>query len=86
MSPYTVEFSRPAQKQLSKLPETIRKKIYARIESLGDNPRPEGCKKLVGAEPLYRLREGDYRIIYQVEDQVLTILVIRIGHRREVYR
>ena len=56
-----------------------------RLDELGENPRPPGSKKLAGAD-FWRTRVGDYRIVYSIEDQVLMVLVIRIGHRREVYR
>ena len=86
MSSYSIEFLKTAKKEIAKLPKDIQQKVSARIADLASNPRPEGCKKLVGAESLYRIREGDYRIIYRVKDQILTIVVIRVGHRREVYR
>jgi mRNA interferase RelE/StbE len=64
--------------------EDVQRRIVAKIETLSNNPRPDGCKKLHG--DIYRVRVGDYRIVYQVRDRELLVLVIRVGHRREVYR
>ncbi|MFZ0943442.1 MAG: type II toxin-antitoxin system RelE/ParE family toxin [Syntrophobacteraceae bacterium] len=86
MIPYRIEFAKPTIKQLAKLPKNIRQRVSDRIGTLAANPRPAGCKKLVGTESLYRLHEGDYRIVYQIEDDVLLVLIIRIGHRGDVYR
>lgn len=72
---------------MSKLPQAIRSRVIARAEALADNPRPHGVKRLTNAEQgTYRVREGDYRIVYDIEDDVLLVLVVRVGHRREVYR
>ncbi len=86
MTRYRIEFAKPAIKQLKKLPRTVRQTIADSIEALADDPRPAESRKLVGIESLYRVPEGDYRIIYRVEDEVLLILVVRIGHRKDVYR
>ncbi len=86
MIPHRIEFAKPTIKQLVKLPKNIRQRISDRIGTLAANPRPIGCKKLADTESLYRLNEGDYRIVYQVEDDVLLVLIIRIGHRGDVYR
>jgi mRNA interferase RelE/StbE len=56
------------------------------MEGLADDPRPHGAKKLVGADRTYRIRVGDYRIVYEIGDEVLVVLVIRVAHRREAYR
>ncbi len=77
---------RVAAKTLATLSKKQRRQIATRIDGLAETPRPRGCEKLQGAEDLYRIRSGNYRIIYQVTDARLLILVIRIGHRREVYR
>ena len=82
--PYTVELTLSAQKQLSKLPNTIAERIEESLLELEENPRPVGCKKLKG-RTAYRIRIGDYRAIYTINDTVLTVIVIKIGHRREVY-
>ncbi len=64
----------------------MRKRIARRIEALATEPRPSGVKKLEGEKDLYRIREGDFRIIYRIEDRILLILVLGIGNRRDVYR
>ena len=86
MSRYQVQILPAADRSLSKLDPRTRRRLADRMTELSLDPRPRGCKKLSGPGECYRVREGDYRIVYQVEDAVLTVLVIRIGHRREVYR
>ena len=83
---YQVLIKDSAQKELAAFPSSIQKRIDTRILSLAENPRPSGVKKLAGDENLYRLRVGDYRIIYQIQDKALLVLVVKVGHRREVYR
>jgi len=84
---YVVEFSPAARRQLRKLDPPILKRILRRIEKLEKQPRPKSAKKLQGSsEPLYRVRESDYRIVYSIEDDRLIVLVVRIGHRGEVCR
>ena len=83
---YRVEFSRPAERQFRALPAEVRRRIAPRVDALADAPRPRGAEKLEGGEDLYRLRVGDYRILYQIRGQVLLILVVRVAHRREEYR
>ena len=83
---YRVEIAPSAQRELSKLPRNVQKRIDERIRALAENPRPAGSRKLEGEDSFHRIRVGDYRIVYQVKDKVLLVLVIRIGHRREVYR
>ena len=83
---YTVELKPAAARDLKAIPERDRKRIKTRIDTLAENPRPHGVKALQGGEGYLRLRVGDYRIIYTVLDQVLLVIVIRIGNRREVYR
>ena len=82
---YQVVFKPAAQRQLRKLTLAIQKDLIALIESLADQPRPLGCKKLKGRQNQYRVRSGDYRIIYSIEDLSLMIRVIKVGHRRDVY-
>ena len=88
MSPslYRVEFKPSAARALRKLDADIQRRVIARVETLAENPRPPGAEKLEGMRDLYRIRVGDYRIIYQVADKVLLVLVVRVGHRRDVYR
>lgn len=82
---YRVEISRRAAKAVSGVDKAARRRILAAIEALAGNPRPAGCKKLAGQES-WRIRVGDYRIVYEIHDRVLLILVVDIGHRREIYR
>jgi mRNA interferase RelE/StbE len=84
VSRYTVRLSKRAQKQLDKLSDSIAEPILNAIESLEDNPRPHGCKKLKGREG-FRIRSGDYRIIYEILDKELIVDVIALGHRRDIY-
>jgi mRNA interferase RelE/StbE len=83
---YSVEITSKALKQLSKIDTRDRRRIAERIEYLKENPYPEGYKKLRGCDDLMRIRQGDYRIIYQVDQGKLVILVVTIGHRRDIYR
>ena len=83
---YQVLIKDSARKELAALSLPLQKRIDTRIRALSENPRPSGVKKLAGDENLYRLRVGDYRIIYQIQDKALLVLVIKISHRREVYR
>ena len=84
MAKYTVSLSKRAQKQLDKLSDAVAEPIFLAIEKLGDNPRPHGCKKLKGRNA-YRIRIGDYRVIYEIFDAQLLVDVIDLGHRREIY-
>jgi len=81
-----IEFARSATKDLRGIDRQWLPKIISAIESLSENPRPSGCKKLVGSEHTYRIRIGDYRVIYDIQDHKLVVYVVRIRHRRDVYR
>ena len=83
---YEIQFKPAAQRQIKKLDKSTRKEIYSCLESLQNDPRHTGVEKLSHQENLYRVRTGDYRIIYQIQDASLVVLVVKIGHRREVYR
>lgn len=87
---YSIEFTPAAEKSLAKVAKRSRpllKKIDQALLSLAENPIPANSKHLVGEEPpLYRVRVGDYRILYQIEDNVLVVLVVHVGHRKDVYR
>ena len=85
MPRYELEVLTAAKRQLAALDGSVRKRVAARIDSLAEEPRPSGCKKLTGSEH-WRIRIGDYRVIYDIDDGRLVVLVIRAGHRREVYR
>lgn len=82
---YSVLVSPAAWRELMKLPQAQQERILTAIESLEMAPRPSGSKKLEDGTD-YRLRVGDYRVIYSVEDAVLRVLIVKVGHRREVYR
>jgi mRNA interferase RelE/StbE len=82
---YSVRLKASAAKELERLPETTRRQIAKRLHALAGTPRPFGAEKLTGAE-LYRVRQGGYRIIYRIDDSILTVPVVRIGNRRDVYR
>lgn len=83
---YSILLAPPAERQLKALTEPVQKRIVKRLRTLKENPRPHGVKKLAGEEDLYRIREGDYRIVYTIQDKKLIILVVKIGDRKEVYR
>lgn len=83
---YRIDFTSDARKHLATLPRKIQEQIGRKIDALADNPRPGQSKRLAGADYLYRVRSGDYRIVYQVEEEVVTVLIVRIGNRRDVYR
>ena len=86
---YRVEFTTAAARQIKKIDRSARDRILAVIESLAHDPRPPASTKLVGEAIAWRVRVGDYRVIYDVDDDVLTVTVtvtvVRAGHRREVY-
>ena len=86
MSRYTVEIARRAVRSLARLPRTEQQRIRAAIDLLADEPRPPGCVALTGEKSTYRVRVGNYRILYEVIDARLVIQVVRVGHRGDVYR
>jgi len=83
---YQIVLTPAARRDLRSLPRTILRRVDAKILALGRDPHPQDAKKLRGQEGFLRVRVGDYRIIYQVEDDHLIVVVVRVGHRREVYR
>jgi mRNA interferase RelE/StbE len=83
---YRIEFSPTAERQFKKLPKEAQARLKHRIDILAENPFPRGVKKLSAEEDLYRLRIGDYRIIYQAQGKALLILILKLGHRKNVYR
>lgn len=85
MAVYSLFFKDSVRKDLDSIAKNDLRRIIERIESLAENPRPLGCEKLSGQEK-YRLRQGNYRIIYSIQDIQLTVWVVKVGHRREVYR
>ncbi len=82
---YGIEIAERALKALKSIPAVSRERIRAAIRSLGEEPRPQGCLKLRDS-PNWRIRVGDYRVLYQIQDRRLVVVVVRIGHRKEVYR
>jgi mRNA interferase RelE/StbE len=85
MKRYTVVLTQTAEKELQKLPVRIIEKIIKLLKSLEENPRPSGCKKLKGYKNLWRVRIGNYRIIYDIDDIILLVDVREIGHRKDIY-
>jgi mRNA interferase RelE/StbE len=85
MEKYKLTFKKSVTKDLRSISKQDLKRIIERFDELSNNPRPVGCEKLSGQER-YRIRQGDYRIIYEIRDDVLVVVVVKVGHRREVYR
>jgi len=82
---YEIEFARSASKELESLESTVVKRIVPKIKKLASEPRPPGCRKIAGSENSWRIRIGDYRVIYRIEDQVLLIQVLAVRHRSKAY-
>jgi mRNA interferase RelE/StbE len=85
MQTYTVFITKSVQKLLNNLPDKIASQLEKTMLSLENNPRPMGYKKLKGREA-YRIRQGNYRIIYEIRDNILTVTIINAGHRKEIYK
>jgi len=85
MARYKIEVKQSAAKELRKIPKASLVRVLDRIASLADNPRPDGSMKLTNQEK-YRLRIGNYRVLYSIEDDILTVYVVKVGHRKDVYR
>jgi mRNA interferase RelE/StbE len=85
MASYDLVFKKSVAKDLRDLPKQDIKRIMRRIRSLADDPRPVGCERLSSLER-YRVRQGSYRIIYEIKDDRLVVLIVKVGHRRDVYR
>ena len=87
MARYSVRLKASAAREIERVePKKIRRQIVQRIGRLADDPRPSGCEKLSGHLDRYRVRQGAYRIVYSIEDAVLIVFVIKVGHRSTVYR
>ena len=86
MAAYEVEVSRTAERQLRKLPRADQERVVRTLLALADDPFPGGCRKLTGYNDVYRVRVGRYRILYSADGGKLVIIILKIGHRREVYR
>ena len=85
MSFYTITFTRPARKEFEKLSLQLETRIFKRIEYLGQEPRPTGCQKLRGQNDLWRIRIGDYRVIYKIDDLKKVVDIIGVRHRKHAY-
>jgi len=85
MTRYKIFFKRSAVKDLEPIPKKDLRRIINRIKSLQEDPRPPGCEKLAGQDR-YRIRQGNYRIVYAVQDQDLTVWIVKVGPRRDIYR
>lgn len=83
---YSVEIAPAAKRQIKKLSKDIQQLVIERLEQLAEIPRPPGVLKMEGEESLYRIRVGDYRIIYEIQDRMLLIVVVKVGHRSRIYR
>jgi mRNA interferase RelE/StbE len=86
MTSYSIEFKKSAKKSLLSLPKPAAQAISLLIDALSENPYPPGHKKLVGSEHTHRIRSGDYRVIYSVFDKRLIVQIVKIGHRKDVYK
>jgi mRNA interferase RelE/StbE len=86
MASYKIEWKNSAYKELQKLPRPMILKVVAAVHDLSSNPYPSGVKKLVGSEYSYRIRLGDYRVVYEVFENRLVIEIVRVRHRKDVYR
>jgi mRNA interferase RelE/StbE len=82
---YRLLVKRSAAREIEGLPKADRQRVVKRIEALGSDPRPVGCEKLSGRE-LYRVRQGSYRIVYEIVEREVVVTVVKVGHRRDVYR
>ena len=85
MESYRLEVKRSAAKEIADLPKAECKRVAAKIQLLASDPRPHGCEKLSGAEK-YRIRRGDYRILYEIDDSTKLVIIVKVGDRKEVYR
>ena len=86
MKRYAVEFTTAAAREIRKLDRQVARRILSQIDGLATEPRPAGCRKLVGEADAWRIRIGEYRVLYEVHDRTLTVSVVRVAHRRDVYR
>ena len=86
MTDYKVSVARSARKSLQAIDRQVSRRIVARLESLAVNPRPPGCAKLEGGSRLWRIRIGDYRVVYEIDEAARTVDVSIVRHRRDVYR
>ena len=86
MAEYSVVFARSARRELEQLDVRVARRIISRIEALGSNPRPPGCVKVQGTDDLWRIRVGDYRVIYAIDDRAHVVDISAVRHRSDAYR
>ncbi len=86
MASYSVELTRTAEKQLRRVAKRDRSRLLDAIEALGTKPRPQGARKLQGYEDIYRIRVGQYRVVHEVIDDRVLVIVLKLGHRKDIYR
>lgn len=85
MDDYRIDFARSARKELEALPDSIAFRVLSRVEKLATTPRPSGCRKLAGSDNLWRIRIGDYRVIYSIDDKQRIVDVNGVRHRKDAY-
>jgi mRNA interferase RelE/StbE len=83
---YQIKIAEDAAKFIRKQDKHIQSQLISNIKALAENPRPPGCKKLQGREELYRIRSGNYRIAYAIKEKILIVFVVRVAHRKDIYR
>ena len=87
MGRYSIRLKQSAAREIEAIePKKVRRQIVSRIQALAEEPRPRGCEKLSGYSDRYRVRQGIYRIVYRIEDDILVVYIVKVGHRRDVYR
>jgi mRNA interferase RelE/StbE len=86
MASYRIEWRSSARRELRRLPPRAIARVVDAVAGLADDPRPTGCRKLQGSERTFRVRVGQYRVVYEVRDDRLVVLIVRVRHRRDVYR
>ncbi|MBA3564082.1 MAG: type II toxin-antitoxin system RelE/ParE family toxin [Gammaproteobacteria bacterium] len=86
MASYSIEVSATAEKQIRRLGSSDRLRVLRAIQQLSHNPRPRGCRKLQGYDDVFRMRIGTHRVIYSIETRRLLIIILKVGHRKDVYR
>ena len=86
MASYSVELTRTAEKQLRRVAKRDRSRLLDAIEALGTKPRPQGARKFQGYEDIYRIRVGQYRVVHEVIDDRVLVIVLKLGHRKDIYR
>ncbi len=87
MESYSLRIKRSAAKEIEGIePRKVRRQVVERVQALASNPRPRGCEKLAGVGERYRVRQGSWRIVYEVRDDELVVVLVKVGHRRDVYK